>query len=179
AQGRELEEVGNTGDQDRILAERPKPKLRQPLRIAVFALGAGPDGTPARFVTELAAHQRAQGHEVAVFAPVSTALAAPRDADGVRYEPLPVYVNGDPLGAARTFADAAEARLRDLPSFDLLHVHEWMAGLLPSAGTRPTVLSITSVEATRRNGSPATPVSRAIEQAERDVARTAGCLLTP
>ncbi len=44
---------------------------------------------------------------------------------------------------------------------------------------RPRILSLTSLEATRRNGAPATALSRAIQEAERSVARAASCVLTP
>jgi glycosyltransferase involved in cell wall biosynthesis len=176
---RRIEEIGNLWDQDRVLAERRRPKVRQSLRVAIAALGNGSDGKPVRFVAELASHQRALGHEVRVFVPESHYLNRPREEDGVWYEPLPAYLNGDPLGFAAAFARAAEARMRDLPPIDLLHVHEWLVGLLPFEAARATALSLTSLETMRRNGCPVTPMSQRIQQAERDVAQRAGCLLTP
>src|SRR5262249_54861284 len=46
-------------------------------------------------------------------------------------------------------------------------------------GNCPTVLSLGSVEATRRNGTPPGNLSRAIEEAERKVAQATSCVLTP
>ena len=70
-------------------------------------------------------------------------------------------------------------RLKDVPAFDLLHHHEWMTGLAASRLRRPRVLSLTSLEATRRNGTPPSPLSRTIQEAERAIARTVSCVLTP
>src|SRR5439155_13404958 len=49
-------------------------------------------------------------------------------------------------------------------------------------GPRPdglAVLSLGSVEATRRNGAPPPPLSLEIAEAEREAAGTAACVLTP
>ncbi len=46
-------------------------------------------------------------------------------------------------------------------------------------GGRPTVLSVSSVEATRRNGNPSDDVSLAVEEAERAAGRAADFVLTP
>src|SRR5262249_48929363 len=86
--------------------------------------------------------------------------------------------NSTPLEAARAFGRAAAARLHDLPPFDLVHLHEWMTWLAPRA-TCPTVLSLGSVEATRRNGHEPSPLSREIERAERAAAQAAACILAP
>lgn len=178
---RRLEPIGNIWDQERILEERRKPRLRQPLRIASLALeslATGHDGPLARFVSQLAAGKRSQGHEVHVFVPASPALPHPRQIDGVDYEPLPIDLRRDPLDLAAEFARAVEARLRELPPFDLVHHHEWLtAGVRPPA--RATVLSLTTIEAVRRNGTPLCQQSLRIELAEREVARAAGLLLTP
>jgi glycosyltransferase involved in cell wall biosynthesis len=177
-----VEEVGNVWDQQRILRERRQPQLRQPLRLAAFAFGSlatGQEGTPARFVTELAAGQAACGHEVHVFLPASGDFTAPREDAGVRYHPLDVSPDGSPLDVARAFARAAGKRLRWLPAFDLVHLHDWMTGSVPVPDGSPTLLSLGSVEATRRNGTPPSDLSRAIEDAERAAARSAACVLTP
>jgi glycogen(starch) synthase len=43
----------------------------------------------------------------------------------------------------------------------------------------PAVLSLSSVEGTRRNGAPPTPLSLAVAEAERAAATAAACVLTP
>ncbi|HXG11565.1 MAG TPA: glycosyltransferase [Gemmataceae bacterium] len=177
-----VEEVGNLWEQEQILQERRRPKLRQPLRIAAFALESlptGHDGPLARFVSELAAGQRAQGHEVWVFVPANDRLPSPREIDGVRYEPLMVAPSDSPVAQAIDFGHAAERRLHELPPFDLLHHHEWGTAVVPWLGTRPTVLSLGSIEAVRRNGREPTPLSREIQQCEREAAHAVDCILTP
>jgi glycosyltransferase involved in cell wall biosynthesis len=174
-----IEQVGNVWEQEHYLRERRRPKLRQPLRIASFAFAVNGDGMPAPFVRELAIHQRTLGHEVHVFVPASAALSEPRVVEGVSYHPLPVAAQQAPLQAAQEFARAAEDYLHSAPDFDLLHHHEWLSGLAASQFQRPRVLSLTSLETTRRNGAPPTELSRAIEAAERRAARTAQCVLTP
>jgi glycosyltransferase involved in cell wall biosynthesis len=180
--GRGREDVGNVWDQERILRERRQPNLRRPLRIAAFtcaAPGNGHDGPAARFVSELAAGQCARGHEVHVFVSASGPNSGPREEAGVWYHPLEVPLDGPPLEIARAFRRAAGARLRDLPAFDLIHLHEWRVGPVPGRGTCPTVLSLDSIEATRRNGTPVGDESLAIADAEREVAQEADCILTP
>jgi glycosyltransferase involved in cell wall biosynthesis len=176
-----VEEVGNLWDQERILSERRRPRLRGPLRFTALALGSvvsGQDGPAARFVSELAAGKAAQGHEVHVLIPASGALPADRQEAGVHYHALHFTANGCPLERARAFGRAAAERLGELPTPDLLHLHDWVAALGPRPEC-PAVLSLGSVEATRRNGSEPTPLSLAIEEAEREAARAAACLLTP
>ena len=177
-----VEEVGNLWEHEQILNERRKPKLRAPLRIATFALEAlpaGHDGPLARFVSELAAGQCGQGHEVHVFLPATAALEEPRQIDGVFYHPLEVRENGSPVNRAVGFARAAEKCLRELPPFDLFHHHEWGSALVAWLGTRPTVLSLSSIESVRRNGQPPTPLSLEIQQLEREAAHAVDCILTP
>ncbi|MCC6418161.1 MAG: glycosyltransferase [Gemmataceae bacterium] len=177
-----VEEVGNIWDQDRILRERRRPKLRRRLRIAAFAfesLPSGQDGALARLVSELAAGQSAEGHDVHVFVPASGPLTADRLDHGAHYHPLPVPVDGTPLERSWAFGEAAEECLLDFPPFDLVHLHEWMAGLVPRRGTRATVLSLTSVEATRRNGAAPTDLSREVAKAEREAAHAVSCVLVP
>jgi glycosyltransferase involved in cell wall biosynthesis len=179
--GGRVEEVANVWEQAAVLRARRQPRLRAPLRIAAFGCAPprrGEEGTPARFAAELAAGQLAEGHEVHLFAPRSEAFADGA-ADGLHHHPLDGVAGGTPLELARSFSRAARERLEALPPFDLLHFHEWMTGLAPWAAGRPTVLSLSSVEATRRNGGPAGDLSRAIEEAEREAARRAGCVLTP
>jgi len=176
-----VEEIGNLWEQDKVLEERRKPRLRPVLRIAAFSLcppGAAQDGA-ARFVSELASGQQTHGHEVHLFAPATSEFRTSQEINGVVYHPLEVSLDRHPLDAAVDYAHAAEKRLRDLPPFDLLHLHEWMTGLAPWIGTRPTVLSLSSIEAIRRNGSPPTPLSLEIQQAERQLAHAVDCILTP
>jgi glycosyltransferase involved in cell wall biosynthesis len=174
-----IRQVGNIWEQENFLRELRRPKLRQPLRIAAFAFAANGDGMPSPFVRELAAQERALGHEVHVFVPADGSLERPCEIHGVHYHPLPIHVNGSPLEAAQAFARAAEQHLDDAAVFDLLHHHEWMTGLAAARVRRPRILSLTSLEATRRNGHPPTALSRAIQEAERSMARAANCVLTP
>jgi glycosyltransferase involved in cell wall biosynthesis len=174
-----IQPVGSVWEQERFLQELRRPKLRHPLRLASFTFSIGDDGLPTSFVRELAHHKRALGHEVHVFVPASDALTQSHEVDGVHYHPLPVTINGSPLEAAQAFGRAADERLQEVAPFDLLHHHEWLTGLAASRIGRPRVLSLTSLEATRRNGDAPTPLSRAIQEAERSIARAASCVLTP
>jgi glycosyltransferase involved in cell wall biosynthesis len=173
-----IAQAGNVWEQAHFLQELRSPKLRQPLRIAVFTLAAN-DGLPSAFVRELAVHERAMGHEVHIFLPAAGPMDRPCEVDGVYYHPLPVRLDGSPLEFIQAFARAAEQPLHDAPAFDLLHHHEWLTGLAAARLRLPRILSLTSVEATRRNGAPSTDLSKAIEDAERAIARNAGCVLTP
>jgi glycosyltransferase involved in cell wall biosynthesis len=177
-----IEQIGNVWDSEQELRERRRPHLRHPLRIAALAFASRPSGQDnglATFVSELALGKRALGHEVHVFVPASPALSEDREVDGVRYHVLEGVTGGSPVEAARAFALAAEDRFSDLPPFDLIHMHEWMSALGSWVGHRPTVLSLGSIEATRRNGHEPTELSRKIEEIERRAARAAGCVLTP
>jgi glycogen(starch) synthase len=177
-----VEAVGNVWEHETVLRERLRPRLRKPLRIATLALSSahtGQSGAEAAFVAELAAGERAEGHEVDVFLPAAGEFTASREVAGVRYHPLELPTDGTPLETAVALAEAAGKRLQEFPPYDLFHCHEWMTALAPWLGSRPTVLSLSSVEATRRNGSPPTALSGEIEDAEREAARTAGCVLTP
>jgi glycosyltransferase involved in cell wall biosynthesis len=177
-------EVGNVWDQEKFLAERNTPRLREGLRIAAFAfesLATGQETGLARFVSELAAAQAALGHEVHVFVPATASLARDLERDGVRYHPLhlPPAPGASCVERARDFARAAEPALAASGSFDLIHLHEWMTGYGTWYGTRPVVLSLSSTEATRRNGTPPTELSLEIEEIERRLGRSVGCLLVP
>jgi glycosyltransferase involved in cell wall biosynthesis len=177
-----IEEIGNIWDQEQILRERRKPKVRPNLRIAAFAFelpGQGQPSAPAKFAAELAWGQARRGHEVHVFLPADTGVAAGRADDNVTYHPLEIPGDGSPMDRARNFAAAAESRMRELPPFDLLHVHEWMAGMVAQRANLPTVFSLTSVEAVRCNGSAPGGLFLPIRQVERDVARVAGLIMVP
>jgi glycogen(starch) synthase len=54
-----------------------------------------------------------------------------------------------------------------------------MTALVPWITHRPSILSLSSLESTRRNGAGLTPLSVDIEQTERLIARNVRCLLTP
>ena len=177
-----VEEVGNLWDQEKILRERSQPRLRQPFACAAFAYGAhdvGQAGWLATFVSELAAGQCFQGHEAHVFVPAADEFHSDREVAGVHYHPLEVRLDGTPLDQARAFANAAEDRLEEYGRFDLIHLHDWMTGLCKWSGEIPTVLSLSSIEAVRRNGEPPSDLSREIEAVEREVAAAATCILTP
>jgi glycosyltransferase involved in cell wall biosynthesis len=177
-----IEHVGNLWDQERILRERRQPRLRKPLRIAAFsfaARGTGQDGALATFVSELGAGQSAQGHEVHVFVPGSEHFNADREVDGVHYHPLEVCLDGTVVDQARAFGAVAEKCLRSHPTFDLIHLHEWMTGFVPRLGVCPPILSVNSIEKSRRNGTPPGELSLEIEEAERLAVRNTACVLTP
>jgi glycogen(starch) synthase len=178
----EVEKVGNVWEQDKVLRERCRPQLRRPLRIAAFALNAmalGHEGIPARFVSELAAGQRGAGHDVHVFVPADGSFTSDRDVNGVRYHPIDLGLDSNPINTAEAFRQAARDRLNDFPCVDLIHLHEWMTGLAPRIGPQPTVLSLSSIETTRRNGTPANGLSLKIEKVEREAAHAADCVLVP
>jgi hypothetical protein len=179
--GGRVEEIGNIWEQERVLNERRQPRLRRPLRFGALALASlpsGQEGSAARFVSELASGQAAAGHEVHVLVPRSAALTDDREEAGVHYHAIDVSCDGTPLEQARAFGRAAAKRLRKLGPLDLVHLHEWMAALGPRAKA-PAVLSLNSLETTRRNGSPPTELSLAIAAAERELAGRASCVLTP
>ncbi|HYF47924.1 MAG TPA: DUF4912 domain-containing protein, partial [Planctomycetota bacterium] len=147
-----VETVANLWEQEAFLTERKKPKLRRGLRVAMFAFeseASGQTGTLATFVSQLAKEVHAQGHSVHVFVPKRENFLQSCEYQGAMYHPLEVRFNNSPIETAQSFARAAESRLKDFPDFDLYHVHEWMAGLAPWLGTRPTVFSITSTEGLR------------------------------
>lgn len=176
-----VEQIDNVWDAEYVLRERRKPHLRHPLRIAALAFASrasGQQGALADFVSELATGQQAQGHEVHVFVPASEALVTDSEQDGVIYHPLEAVEGPAALDLARSFAEQARARFAELPPFDLVHLHEWMTGWGGWVGHRPTVLSLGSIEATRRTGE-ADAVSLQIEQGEKQVAKAAGSVLTP
>jgi glycosyltransferase involved in cell wall biosynthesis len=173
-----IRQAGNVWEQEHFLRELRRPKLRHPLRIAVFALANG-EGLSSPFVRELAAHEQALGHEIHLFFPASNSTDRPHEGDGVHYHALPIVTNGSPLEMARAFARAADSHLSDAPPFDLYHHHEWMTGLAAARLRRPHILSLTSLEATRRNGTDISDLSKAIERAERTIVRAANCVLTP
>jgi glycosyltransferase involved in cell wall biosynthesis len=178
--GRHVEPIGNLWDQERVLRERRQPRLRRSLRLAAFAFAAqhlGAEGSLAQFVSELAAGQVAQGHEVHVFVPANESFQAPRQVAGVDYIPLSIGLDGSPMEIAARFGQEAENCLGELPPFDAVHLHDWMAGLVPAAA--PRILSLTSIEASRRQNGSLTDLSNAIEQAEREVAQKAALVLTP
>jgi glycosyltransferase involved in cell wall biosynthesis len=177
-----VKEVGNLWEQERVLLEHRKPKIERPLRIAALAfesLATGQQGPLARFVSELATGKANQGHEVHLFVPATADFKGDRSVNNVVYHPLEVSREGGPLDVALRYARAAEEGMRTIGDFDLIHLHEWMTGLAAWIGTRPTVLSLTSLEATRRNGKPPSELSKEIQQAEAALAHSVGCILTP
>jgi glycogen(starch) synthase len=178
----QVEEIGNVWDQERILRERCQPRLRRSLRLAAFAFAAqhvGHEGGLAQFVSELAAGQSAQGHEVHVFMPACENFQDYRQVAGVHYQPIAMSLKGPPLDLAKRFGKTAEKRLREFPPFDSMHMHEWMTGFVRSRGQCPRVLSLTSIEAVRRQDAPASDLSLAVEKVEREMARSMPLVLTP
>lgn len=176
----QVEEIGNLWDQERILRERRQPRLRRSLRIAAFAMGAqhiSSDGNV--FVSELAAGQAAQGHEVHVFVPATAQFPSYREVAGVHYQPLAVNAEGSPLEVAKRFGQVAQERLRSFAAFDAMHLHDWMAALVPGNGLCARVVSLSSIETIRRQDGPVTEMSEAIAKAEREIAQEAPLVLTP
>ena len=174
--------VPNLWEKDAFLKEKRRPKLKKSLRIATLAYESaalGHTGKLATFVAELAANTAKCGHEVHVFAPGSEKLSELRVCDGVTYHPLDVEVSALPTDTALNFAKAAEASVNALPAFDLFHIHDWMAGLAPWIGTRPTILSLTSTEKARLNGAEPTPLSVEISKIEHELMQVVECVLTP
>lgn len=177
-----LEQIGNLWDQERILTERRTPKLQTPLRIAAFAwpaADADQQGLPAKFVTELAAGLGRCGHQVHVFVAACGELPHGLQQGDLQLHPLDVCPDGSPLDRARSFARAASQCLSDHGPLDLIHLHEWMTGFGSWFEAARTVLSIGSVEATRRNGAAAGETSLAIERAEREIAAAVNHVLAP
>ncbi len=177
-----IEPVGNVWEQERHLRKRLEARLRHPLRIAAFSFTSqalGHQGTLAQFVSELALGQHAAGHEVHMFVPACDALPTDGERNGVQYHALDVGSFPTPMEQAAAFRSAALERLYDFPPFDLIHLHEWMTGLAPRLGHQPAVLSLSSLESTRRNGAPETELSRTIAEVEREAAQAADCILTP
>ena len=164
--------IGNLWEQDRILTELRKPVLRHPLRIAMFTFDVAA-------VSELAKEQCAAGHGVHVFSPERDDFTAVREADGVVYHPIAIDFTAAPVKQATRFATGVEKKLATLPHFDLFHVHEWIAGKAPWITRRPAILSVTSLELTRRNGGEATPLSLEIEQVEREILQAFKVVLMP
>ncbi len=177
-----IEEIGNLWDQEQILTERRTPKLRTPLRIAAFAF-ASPDSDresfPAKFISELAAGLCQPGHEIHVFSPACDGFQMDRQVGQVQHHPLEVCLDGTPLEQASSFSQAAQKRLSDFEPFDLIHLHEWMTARGRWFEGTPTVLSLSSIETTRRNGAPSNGISLEIEKAEEEIASGVDCVLTP
>ena len=97
----------------------------------------------------------------------------------MHYQPLELSLDGSPLDIATRFGREATRRLQDFPRFDGLHLHEWMTGQVASGQRIPRVLSLTSIESSRRQNGAVTELSQAIEQAEKAIAQEAALLLTP
>ena len=181
-----IEEVGNLWDQEKILTDRRTPKLRTPLRIAALAMPsaeADRDGMPTKFITELAAGLGQCGHEIHLFVPGCDGL---QETDNVHLHPLDACPDAAALEQARSFARAAEDSMAGHGPFDLIHCHEWMTGLWirgqgfgGSNQDTPTILSVSSVETTRRHGTTPTGASLEIEKTEGEIAAKADCVLAP
>ncbi|HEY3320776.1 MAG TPA: glycosyltransferase [Planctomycetota bacterium] len=169
-------------------------RLKTPLRIAALAMEAsacGQSGLLPTFVSELASAQQQLGHEVSVFVPVGRASVPAavenggqgrppyRDGSGVHYHFLDVALDGSPVEVALRFSRAVQQCLAKLPAFDLIHLHEWQTGMASWLGTRPAVVSLSSIEASRLNGTPAAGISLEIQKAERELLKAAECVLAP
>ncbi len=148
-----VEEVGNVWDQERILNERRRPKLRPGLRIATLAFSSRVSGQAddlSDFVSELAAQQCAKGHRVHVFVPAQNEFHQPCEVNGVHYEPIGIPLDLPPIEQAQSYAQAIKERLQDFDSFDLVHAHEWMAAAAANHFNATRVLSLSSIEKERQ-----------------------------
>ena len=176
------EPVANVWNQQEYLNQFRLARVDKPLRIATFAfesLASGQTSILAKFVSELAAAQRARGHQIHLFVPKAGKLSQDCEIDGVHYHPLDVKFDASPVGTAVDFAHVSDEALRKLPRFDLLHLHEWMTGLTPVLGAIPTVFSLSSIEKTRLNGAAPSALSSQIEKIERETLELADCILAP
>jgi glycogen synthase len=190
-EGLRCEPVGNLWDQEHFLKERRTPKLRHPLRIGILCMTpetTEPQAVLPEFITRLATGLGENGHEIHIVSPAGNGVSEIQTANGVHFHPIKIPPVGTPLEIAEQFRRAAEERIEELPPLDVLHVHEWQAGESlqrdesPSrgqSGTVPKICSFTSLEATRRNGTPPGGLSRSIEEAERRVASAADLVLVP
>jgi len=176
--GFKIEAVANLWDQEKILKERKTPKLRHPLRVAILCLTLDESGLP-EFIVKLATGLAENGHEVHVLGRSGDERAAREALRGVEYHSLAVHLDGTPLDAANEFRDLAEQCLGELPPFDVIHVHEWLAGAALPKVDAAKICSLTSLETTRRNGARPTLLSSDIEEAEREVARAVDAILVP
>jgi len=177
-----VKDVPSVWEHQKFLTELRKPRLKSGLRIAAFAFASSACGKSSplgTFVSELSASQARGGHEVHVFLPRSGVLPRDRDIDGVHYHGLDLEEGSGAIEQALNFARAAELRLHELAPFDLYHLHEWMTGLAPWVGTRPTILSLMSTEKTRLNNAAPTALSLKIQNAERALVELVNCVLTP
>ncbi len=174
--GLKTETIGNIWEQGNILKERRTPKLRHPLRIAILCMSPDRSGPP-EFIIKLATGLGESGHEVHILT-VCDDIAALPDIKGVHFQPLDVCLEGSIQEIAGAFHAAAEQRFKELPPFDIVHVHEWLAGT-GLQGDCAKICSLTSLETTRRNGTEPDAVSSDIEQTERQVAHAADVVLVP
>lgn len=164
------------------LRERSKPRLRAGLRIAMLSFQAGPGATQdpiATFVGSVGSELLQLGMQVHGFVPRREGFEQPVEVSGVLYHPLDLGDVQGPIEAGLAYARCLEARLSGLPAFDCFHVQDWMTGLVPWLATRPAIVALSSLEATRRNGSAVGDLSLQIEKLEADVARAADCVIVP
>jgi len=175
--GLKSETINNIWEQDNILKERRTPKLRHPLRIAILCMSPDRSGPP-EFVLKLATGLGESGHEVHILTASDDVVSLP-EIKGVHFQTLDVRLEGSLQEMADAFHAAAERRLKELPRFDIVHVHEWLSGTGPHSGESATICSLTSLETTRRNGAEPDALSNNIEQAERQVAHAADIVLVP
>lgn len=176
--GRQAETVGNIWEQENILKERRTPKLRHPLRIAILCMALDRSGPP-EFIMKLATGLRESGHEVHILSPTCDDIVASQAIDGIHFHAINVRMAGTLQEITNEFRIAAEQRLKELPPFDIVHVHEWVAGAGLQGGDHAKVYSLTSLEATRRNGTEPNALSVEIEEAERQIASAADMVLVP
>ncbi|MBN1910438.1 MAG: glycosyltransferase [Pirellulales bacterium] len=177
-EGFAIEAITNLWDQENILKERRTPKLRHPLRVAILCMTLDASGMP-EFVVKLATGLAESGHEVHLLGRAVDDTDACRALQGVQYHSLDIPPAGTPLDAANAFRKLAEQRLAELPSFDVVHIHEWLSGAALPSVDAAKICSLTSLETTRLNGAQPTVLSTDIEQAEREVASAVDVVLVP
>jgi glycosyltransferase involved in cell wall biosynthesis len=173
-----LETVGNLWEQEKILKDRKTPKLRQQLHIAILSLTLDRSGPP-EFIAKLAMGLAESGHEVDILSPTCDDDAACQNIPNVRFHGFDLDLNATPLEIANEFRMLVEWKLKTLPPFDIVHVHDWLAGVSLPAFDSAKICSLTSLETTRLNGTTPTDISKNIEDAEREVAQSADMVLVP
>ena len=174
----QAETIGNIWDQQNILKERRTPRLRHPLRIALLCMTLDRSGPP-EFILKLATGLGESGHDVHILSPADGTTADRQWPAGVRFHGVAVRSDGTLREIADDFRRAADERLKELPPFDIVHVHEWLAGSGLRRDDCAKICSLSSLETTRRNGTEPTAASADIEEAERQVAGAADVVLVP
>jgi glycosyltransferase involved in cell wall biosynthesis len=176
--GLTIETIGNLWDQHNILKERRTPKIRKNLRIAILSLTLDRSGPP-EFIAKLAKGLMDGGNEVHILAPAVEKSTAGDTMPGVQFHVIEMETEGTLMEIACAFRKEVELLMGELPPFDIVHVHDWLAGVALPDIEAAKICSLTSIEKTRLNGADPTEISAEIEETEREVAQNADMVLVP